>query len=131
MCAPKVRKRPGKSCQNSPHKVNSPFSCACIRYSYSAKAFMPSPKKPKRKGAENNREPEVPHFKKGEIQELAAQNRTAHKIKELLETRWVGSYQKIPTLESIKRAVTELGYDPRAIFGSLEPSKGKYSTIFL
>jgi len=45
MCAPKVRKRPGKSCQNSSQKVNYPFSCACIRYSYSAKAFMPSPKK--------------------------------------------------------------------------------------
>jgi hypothetical protein len=38
---------------------------------------------------------------------------------------------KIPTLESLKRAVTELGYDPRAIFGSLEPSKGKYYKIFL
>lgn len=31
--------------QNSSQKVNDPFSCACIRYSYSAKAFMPSPKK--------------------------------------------------------------------------------------
>lgn len=45
MCAPTVRKRPGKSCQNSSLKVNYPFSCASIRYSYSAEAFMPSPEK--------------------------------------------------------------------------------------
>lgn len=132
MCAPKVRKRPGKGCQNSSHKVNCPFSCACIRYSYSAKAFMPSPKKPKRKGVEKNREPEAPPLKRAEIQELAAQNRTAHKLKGLLETRWSGFSQKIPTLESLKRAVAELGYNPRAIFDSLEPSsEGKCSRIFL
>lgn len=96
---------------------------------------MPSPKKPKRKGAEKNREPEVPPLKRAEIQGLAAQNRTAQKIKkikELLETRWSGLSQKIPTLESIKRAAAELGYDPRAIFDSLEPSsEGKCSIIFL
>lgn len=93
---------------------------------------MPSPKKPKRKGVEKNREPEAPPLKRAEIQELAAQNRTAHKLKGLLETRWSGFSQKIPTLESLKRAVAELGYNPRAIFDSLEPSsEGKCSRIFL